>query len=189
MTKLQTMLPDLNRELHEKKAFRGDSWERWQERFRQFVGFHYSDDQRPLVLDYGCGPSGGMANASPAVPGSVVSYDPYVAAYSAYPWTPSPEVFFSCDVFEHMTTDELHRLFARIRASVVSHLFVVLSTRPATKTFSNGLNVHLTVRPASWWHGLFVGALPAYQITQATADLMADEVVFTLSKTAPLPKG
>lgn len=60
------------------------------------------------------------------------------------------------DVMEHIDPADVAPVLDDIFASVVpegpAFAYFHISTRPAGKTFDDGENVHLTVRPEQWWN-------------------------------------
>lgn len=179
--KLAKKLPDMYAELHARGAFKGDSWRPHLDRFHAFLG------SASPVLDFGCGPKGGLAGDVQAHY-EAVGYDPYVPYYADKPWARRFKAFFSCDVFEHLTLDYLHRLFGRLRDTQpeLAKVFVALSTRPANKTLSNGLNVHLIVKPGAWWLGFMQAALGRdFAVVEAAEDLGRGEAVFAFARPNP----
>jgi hypothetical protein len=184
-TKLDKLLPDFYRQMHQAHAFLGDSWLRHKGRLLDFVP---APPAQGPILDFGCGPEGGLAadcrRAWPWIAESFIPHDPYVPAYAQDPWKSGFRVFFSCDVFEHLPAWQLSHLLLRLRKHAsCDKIFVALSTRPANKCLPNGLNAHLTVRPVDWWHGFFSAALGGvYTWAIAEADLAAGEAVFALVK-------
>lgn len=101
------------------------------------------------VLDYGCGPEGGVVSEV----SSGVGYDPYVAKYAADPWKGHTfDLFFSSDVFEHLTDAQVLKVLKQIKASAITHVFLAIATRSAKKMFNSTTNIHRTVRPPEWWH-------------------------------------
>lgn len=160
--------------------FKGDTWRRHREGFERFIRTQVYQALPRVVLDYGCGPTGGIAGGSSKHFDNVFSFDPYVRQYSADPWYRDFNIFFSCDVFEHLPLPDLHRLMTRIRAKEsLTHLYIALSTRPANKTLPNGLNVHLTVKPAEWWQGFLEGGLGEdFKSTASVAYLQEGEATF-----------
>lgn len=175
MSKLEEILPILYKDMHAAGLFLGDTWRAHADRFRQFV------HPRPpgLIVDFGCGPKGGLV-ADPYLGPTVVPYDPHVKAYAAPPWGAGPWAVFSSDVLEHLPVSQL-RAFVRTlcKQRTISHVFLALSTRAANKTMPNGMNAHLTVRPAAWWQGFFEFTLGEhFDATIAEADVLADTAVF-----------
>jgi hypothetical protein len=59
------------------------------------------------------------------------------------------------DVMEHIDPDDVDMILADIFGSLHANgnvfAYFHISTRLAGKTFDNGENVHLTVRPSTWW--------------------------------------
>lgn len=187
MGKLEAKLPEMYRELHAKGAFKGDTWRQVQEAFAEFVTDHVTDSftRKLHVLDYGCGPEGGLCQSGSWRPEltcrhNVTPFDPYVEAYSALPWDTPYNLFFSCDVFEHLPLSELHYILDRLRGrKALLAVFLSITTRPANKTLPNGLNAHLLVHPPEWWHGVLVGGLgSAYNLCLSHSDLLNGEVQF-----------
>ena len=180
MSKLEAMLPGMYAEMHARSAFKGDSWNR---HFFELFRFFDIDNNlgKHTILDYGCGPTGGLAGPRVTEYGSgisdvlscysckVVPYDPYVEKYSADPWHSPLTGFFSCDVFEHMPLPQLRELLRRLcKHSSITHVFIALSTRAANKVLPNGLNAHITQHSGDWWQGLFDGILGAHFDCQAS---------------------
>lgn len=156
--------------MHKQCAFRGDTWRAHLRQLREAV----PELEQLVILDFGCGPKGGLAAE---YVNSVIPYDPYVPQYSKEPWNQSFDVVFSSDVLEHMTRPQIDQFLAHVRKAAPSFVFLVASTRPAQKKLPNGANAHLTVKPASWWLGYVSHALGrCYTPVMATADLIRDDV-------------
>lgn len=186
MSKLEDRLPDLYNELHAHGAFKGDSWERYHCDLITFFnrcGVPYGEGE--TVLDFGCGPKGGLAGNT--LKGyDVVPYDPFVPQYRDLdPWTGKVTTFFSCDVMEHLPLNQLAHLMRRLcKHQSLQRLFISVTARAANKHFSNGLNVHLTVQPPEWWRGFFEGTLGAhYDLKLAEVCLLDQECRFGLVRT------
>lgn len=176
MSKLDRLLPDLYRRMHAEGAFQGDMWLSHLDAFRAFW-----DPANAPVVDFGCGPKGGMRQAMGR---AVVPYDPYVAAFAADPWKASPRTFFSVDVLEHLPVDRLRELLAVIAGSTVRQVFVVVSCRAANRVMPNGLNAHLTVRHVFWWAGFFEYALgDRFTRVIARHDLDRSDCLFAFNRT------
>jgi hypothetical protein len=60
------------------------------------------------------------------------------------------------DVMEHIDPDDVDEILGDIFGSLyltgLVWTYFHISTRPAGKTFEDGENVHLCVRPESWWN-------------------------------------
>lgn len=120
----------------------------------------------PAVLDFGCGPHGGISH----VVRNVTAYDPYAPAYAADPWERRYRVVYSCDVLEHMLATDVLQFLRRVDVNGAALLYLEVATRPATKTLSNGLNAHVTIKPASWWAGFVQGVLSERYSTLVARD-------------------
>lgn len=173
-------LADPYRELHSARAFAGTTWRRYRNAFLAFLGPRAPG--RPLILDFGCGPAGGIA-AEPGL--NVVAYDPYVEAYAAEPWGEPFEAFFSADVLEHLPEDAISDLAVRLcEAGSCKRAFAGVSTRPAEKTFPDGSNLHLIVRPADWWRLRLAEELRpgGFRLTLAAADRVNKRAAFGFTR-------
>lgn len=169
--KLREQLAGWYRELHDQQKFAGLTYRDTLPDLRRA----YDAAGLPAdawAVDYGCGPRGGLA--AEGGPWRAVAYDPYVPGLQADPWADARwQAFYSCDVFEHLTTAEVLQVLGRVAARRPRLVFLAVATRAANKRFPNGLNLHLTVEPAAWWLGVCQAALPGYRAVQATEDLLA----------------
>ena len=107
------------------------------------------------IVDFGCGPSGGLAEVLGRE--RVIPYDPSVGGYDAPPWDRPFDVFFSSEVLEHMPLAEIRDLCVKLLTSRPLYIFLTISTGDAEKTFPDRTNVHLTVKPTTWWRNTFDG--------------------------------
>lgn len=190
MTKLDAMLPGMYAEMHARGAFQGDAWEhRYFDLFSFLGGDAAGGVHKHTVLDFGCGPTGGLAgkrrhggvdNPLALYDGVAVPYDPYVPEYAADPWKKPLTAFFSCDVFEHMPLHQIRDLVRRLcKHKTITHVLVSIATRPANKTLPNGLNVHITVKSPEWWQGFFDATLGThFECTESVAYMATGDVVF-----------
>lgn len=178
MTKLEEMLPEMYRQMHRDGAFKGNTWEAHRHSLQQFLAFRPSG----RILDFGCGPTGGLAKYYGYE--RVISHDPFVPEYAADPWSEQFSIFFSCDVFEHLTQEQLLQLTRRLcKHTSINLVFVALSTRPANKLLPNGLNAHLTIRAPQWWEGFFAATLCPHFVPEVMrTDLIHDEAVFAFAR-------
>lgn len=185
MSKLDEMLPKLYQELHDNKAFKGDSWERWYETFLDLFE-NGTSVHRELILDFGCGPTGGLCDSylGQKPHSCVIGYDPYVPVYSADPWDKKITVVFSCDVLEHMPLTAVVEFLRKLVATkTIKKVMLVIATRAASKTMSNGLNAHITVRSPDWWHAFIFGTIGEhFEIEEAKADLIQNDVLIVLRR-------
>lgn len=138
-------LPRLYREMHAKKSFVGLTWKNSYELLYQSI----PNLTQYKIVDFGCGPRGGLREE--LGPERVISYDPYVEAFSNPPWNQKFDVLFSSDVLEHLPLGAIESFADNVARCAPKYIFLNISTRSADKTFSNGANVHLTVEPTSWW--------------------------------------
>ena len=60
------------------------------------------------------------------------------------------DTFMSVDVLEHLTENDC-KIVIREAARLCKNVFVSVCTRPSGLLGPNGENLHLTVRPVSWW--------------------------------------
>lgn len=157
---------------HGVREFKGKTWKKHLPLFQSVVP--RSGELR--VLDFGCGPLGGIGSAMQ----NVISYDPFVAAYAADPWGQRVDAIFSADVMEHMAIHQLDDFLGKIRERGIGHVFLVVSLRKATKQFSDGTNVHVTVRDREWWLETFARRLPAHRARILTEE-PGEEMVVLLS--------
>ncbi len=155
------MNADLYREAHANNLFAGETWRKHFDHLTKCVPTLYSDE----ILDFGCGPKGGLAAVLPRV----TSHDPYVEQYS------DPACLYadlaydgiaSLDVLEHLTLPEIGRFFDLVKYQLPRWVYLVISTRLAAKTLPDGSNAHATVRPAGWWQSQIFDELPGYQIVE-----------------------
>lgn len=174
--KLQDIIAKSYPKLHEEGAFNTPSWRRHVPLFDALTG----PEERRAVLDYGCGPDGGLSNA---LYDAVYPYDPYVAKYTTPVQGRKFKAVFSTDVMEHLTVDQIQEYLALVRRVEADFVLTVAATRPSSRTLVNGLNIHLTVQPAQWWYGLFQASLhPDFLPVHVVDDLMRDEVVLAFRR-------
>src|SRR5262245_51995929 len=137
-------LPHLYREMHAKALFPGITWRGMFETLSAAI----PELEQRTIVDFGCGPYGGLAER---LGKRVISYDPYVDAYATPPWDKHFDVLFSSDVLEHLPQPDIDAFASQVMKCRPEFIFLNISTRAAHKTFSNGVNVHLTVQPIRWW--------------------------------------
>lgn len=103
------------------------------------------------LLDYGCGKA--REHKKNKLIDNVTLYDAYCE-----PYTKKPEGTFDMvictDVLEHIPMNEVGKIIAELMNYTNKVLFLSICTKPAKKTFRNGVNVHLTIQPESWWEQL-----------------------------------
>lgn len=80
----------------------------------------------------------------------VTMYDPAVEGLDHLPLEKFGMVICS-DVLEHVPEDEIPSLLNKIFSRAQRIVFLTVCCRPAKKTFPDGTNVHVTVKPMDWW--------------------------------------
>lgn len=179
LKRLAEELPGMYQRMHAEGEFAGDTWRNHLPLLQQCV----PDLAERKILDYGCGPKGGLAQA---LGDSVTPYDPYVPAYREPPETDDVDLLFSCDVLEHVLPGELATLFHRafLRLPGLRDLFLIVTCRPAKKTLPDSpRNVHLTVRQPEWWLGLYDACfLPHFRQQRAVYDFTSGDLAVHYSR-------
>lgn len=139
------------RKMHEAKKFNGDS-----------LGMHIPEIKKLIklydcktILDYGCGKA--KVHKKEKL-GDVTLYDPYYEPHSKPPQG-TFDMVICTDVLEHVPFDEVSQTLENLMGHADKVLFLVISTKPAKKKFTNGENVHLTVRPESWWDAMLISSI------------------------------
>lgn len=181
LTKLRgpRYISSLYSQMHAAGEFPGHSWRAHVATLRQTIPGLDSK----VILDFGCGPRGGLAECFGE---KVLSYDPYVEKYSALPWGKEFDVVFSTDVLEHMTSAQIDKFLTLVRHSGTQFVFLNVSTRTAYKQLPNGANAHLTVKPASWWSRKIHNGLGRnYEQILAQEDLLRNEAIFCFRRSTP----
>jgi len=107
------------------------------------------------LLDYGCGKA--SIHNRHKLAKEVCLYDPYYAPYSVKP-TGTFDMVICTDVLEHVPEDEVGKVIHDLINYTDKVLFVSISTKKAKKTFGNGENVHVTIRPKEWWEDMLKNA-------------------------------
>jgi 2-polyprenyl-3-methyl-5-hydroxy-6-metoxy-1,4-benzoquinol methylase len=133
---------DLNTRLHEKFPSYGTSGKNWADA----VAFLHKSFDFKEILDYGCGKQT-LAAALPTL--KIVGYDPAIPIVSE---RPVPAELVVCgDVLEHIEPELLDEVILDLHMLSKKMTFIVLSTREAKKTLSDGRNAHLIVKSPVWW--------------------------------------
>lgn len=112
------------------------------------------------LLDYGCGKGRQYRDAGAHHRwGGLMPrlFDPGVPEFSPLP-TGQHDGIICTDVLEHIASGDLPPVLDYLVHADL-FLFLSISTEPARKTFWDGSNVHLTVRPPIWWREAIRGAL------------------------------
>lgn len=174
---------NLYKNMHEENLFKGYSWKLNYEEFLSTIG----NIENKVILDYGCGPTGGIA----ATNNKVISYDPFIEKYSTPPWDLNFDIIHSNDVLEHLTQRQLLNFCTHVRNSSAKELFFIISTRKAKKRLPNGANAHATVKPGDWWLQFFTKHLNGiFTVKIAKQDILRRQVLlYFLKKTQDHPDG
>lgn len=159
--------------MHQNKIFKGMTWKK----HLASITATTSGTSPLRILDYGCGPLGGLRNELD----NVVSYDPFVPEFAKDPWHGAYHAVVSIDVLEHLSTDQLDEFFANIRQRQILYVFLVISLRKAVKTFSDGTNVHITVNDKTWWMDKLALYLPNHDVTLLENNIKDEELVVCLT--------
>jgi hypothetical protein len=122
------------------------------------------------LLDYGCG-----QGAAWREPHSLhdklgtlapVLYDP---AFPEHDKLPAPGTKFDgvlcSDVLEHIPENELQAFIANLFSYSKGFVWASVCCRPAKKLFANGQNMHVTIRPMTWWNLQFATHAPTIGVT------------------------
>lgn len=81
---------------------------------------------------------------------NVTMYDPAVEGLTDLPmekW----DVVLCSDVLEHIPEDGLSKVFNETFSRAIRFVYFTVCARPAKKTFPDGTNVHVTLKPMEWW--------------------------------------
>lgn len=131
------------------------------------------DTGSKTLLDWGCG--GGDQYREPHMLHKrwgveVKRYDPNFAKFCIKPNKVYDGVICT-DVLEHLKENRVDELIGNLFRHARRFVFASVCCRPATKTFGNGRNVHVTIRPFGWWYAKFI------------AEANANSVVWSLVET------
>jgi hypothetical protein len=74
-------------------------------------------------------------------------------------------------VLEHVEPDLLTNVLIDIRGYADKAVYLVISTRPASKFLADGRNAHLIVKPAAWWQEVLTQHFPFWQLTITNRDI------------------
>lgn len=131
-----------NEELHEAKGY-GSSGHLWLGHILEIADATGARS----VLDYGAG----KATLGPYIERYGLSYTPYdPATHPAMP-TGLFDLVVCLDVLEHIEPDMLDTVLRHMYSLTGGVLFAVVSTRPSSKTLSDGRNAHLITEEWPFW--------------------------------------
>lgn len=132
--------------LHAANRFKGDSLKKYIAEINDLIQQH----ECKTILDYGCGKA---SQHKKAKLGNVTLYDPYYEPYNKKPEGVFDMVICT-DVMEHIPEDEVGKILAELINYTDKILFLSICLKPAKKKFSNGENLHLTIKPKEWWESM-----------------------------------
>ncbi len=143
---LQTISDDyakLNRDLHESnESYGAFSW-----RHSEKVLALREETESVTVLDYGCGK--GALRRVLGNPEWMREYDPAIPGKDARPEI--ADLVVCTDVLEHIEPDLLDNVLTHIVRCTARAAFLLIATRPASKTLADGSNAHKIIENAAWW--------------------------------------
>jgi hypothetical protein len=144
----------LYREMHEQGQFMSNALAPWVGDIARLV----KKSGAKTLLDYGSGNGNQyhvdkLHEAWGVLP---TLYDPAVQGIDAKPEGQFDGVLCT-DVLEHIPEDELDTVIADLAGYATQWAFIAVCCRPAKKRFPDGTNVHVTVRPLSWWRAKLEG--------------------------------
>lgn len=132
------------KEMHKKGIFSGASLRPHIKDIKGLVDKH----EVKSLLDYGCG--GASVHMTERLAEQVGLYDPYREYYSKRPQRKFDMVICT-DVMEHVPEDNVDEVLTDIDNYALKVVFFSIALYPAKKTFENGANLHVTLKPKEWW--------------------------------------
>lgn len=81
-------------------------------------------------------------------------YDPAFVTHDTLPEGRFHGVLCS-DVLEHVREDDVDELITRLFDYAERFVWSSVCCRPAKKSFTDGTNMHVTIRPIDWWNKRF----------------------------------
>lgn len=104
------------------------------------------------LLDYGCGKALQYSREHVDKQFGIMPalYDPGVPKFARRPHIRFDGVICT-DVMEHIDGPDVKSILRDVFRYARQWVFFSISTREAKKTFADGRNVHLTIKPAYWW--------------------------------------
>lgn len=144
---------DTQRHLHAEPKGYGGKGDKW----AKVVADLADEFDAMSVLDYGCGRGTLMAAVQAKSPLlSCRDYDPAIPGKNGLP--AFADMVTCTDVLEHIEPDRLSAVLEHLRQLARSVVFVVIATRPSSKTLSDGRNAHLIIENADWWEAKVLDA-------------------------------
>ena len=131
-----------NADMHLRKPGYGASGSRWAKEVRDLANLIKAES----ILDYGAGKRSLEYELDDL---NIRSYDPCVPEIAG---EPEPADLVACtDVLEHVEPECIDAVLDHIHESALKAVFLVIATRPATKTLPDGRNAHLIQQSSEWW--------------------------------------
>ncbi len=132
--------------MHAKKKFSGASLEPHIKEIKALI----KEYDCKTILDYGCGQA--SCHKSGKIKDAIL-YDPYVDKYSVKP-EGTFDLVICTDVMEHVPEEGVGKVLTELMNYTNKVLYLAIATYPANKKFSNGENVHLTIKSKEWWENM-----------------------------------
>lgn len=111
------------------------------------------------ALDYGCGKGAhygdliavlGGQTIEQALGFEVAKYDPAWPPFSTVP-AGAFDLVWCTDVLEHIPEEDMGWVMGVLWGYATKGLFITVGNFPSKKSFSDGTNTHVTVKPIEWW--------------------------------------
>jgi hypothetical protein len=130
----------------EKTQFLGHTIEQYKDELQELVRRTSSRD----LLDYGSGWGKAWPDLVRELGITVHKYDPAIPKFQRKPDRTFDGV--TCvDVLEHVPERLVEEVLAEIFDYATRFVLLTVCCRPAKKSFPDGTNMHVTVRPFAWW--------------------------------------
>ena len=144
------------------KTFAGFSLVRWIPEIKTIIKKTGSKS----IIDFGCGKA--MAYREQIIFNKVTYpniqdfwgvkditlYDPGVKEFDLYPNSKADGIICT-DVIEHITSDDIINFIENLYILSKIFVFLVIATKPASKYFDDGRNIHLTLKSNQEWDIIF----------------------------------
>ena len=136
---------EMNKTLHDSNDTYGTSSGKWADTVKALITKYNCKS----VLDYGCG----KGQLKVALGSIVQEYDPGIEGKES---KQPCDLVVSTDVLEHIEPALIENVLDDIAAMTLKAAFLVIDTRRARKTLSDGRNAHLIVKSEYWWFDLLI---------------------------------
>lgn len=134
------------------KRFQGLSIKRHVQNIKDLVVMHGAE----TLLDYGCGKGHQYLKLRVHEQwGNILPhcYDPGIKAFSNLPDGPFDGVICT-DVAEHVPEEEIRQVIEEILDRALRFAYISVALEPSRKTFEDGSNLHVLLKPRAWWMDL-----------------------------------